>query len=763
MKLRLLFIWAKESDTKESKMIYLVCSIVLFGGVAVSSQQHQQEINLPAFNDFSPPEEVNGYLNANPKVQRSFEVGSGRSEEDAIQEVERLIEADPGLPRLTRGEILDILDNITKQDERNLLDSISQDSFRDPKALMVVKAYTPLGSGEVNVEEFYTKPPIISIVDSEEDFQTAKPVGPSSTTTSKSSIRRNPVKTSQEKKPYGGSTKKPYRGNTVFKSRTTAATTEPTTHDYTKPTVNYREPSETPKRRRQRISTTTTTTTQLPATTYRPRRRPPVRKEPKYPNHKYPGDLPSRYPPEGIRIVRPPAIRQSPSELNAELEDLLPQEVETQETVVEVPGSTRRPPGSSEMHFGSLSEPSIELEIPDHLKKVVADLNLAAIKDSTNQINAVLPPPHLNKNEAEKAEEVLASIGGPFLPPRSAAPNANVMADNLSPDMQKLLKSFGLLPDDHKTNKTVDIPDFNPEKAEIHPESYVGFKPLPEDSESSKNMEEFLAQFGLISNRDGKSLKKGKSLLPNVDPKNVKIEQISLDTVPDDLKPLLQEMGFGVRGSRKIREQPSGNSAEASSDEKTPGFGGKVDPGEEYVPEEDVKKLGRLVEILKKLEQINGTITEDDMAQADKQELKELITSLNRAAQEEKNPVPLSEQLGPNPHEFDFGLKKNEIKRQEGAAGTTTEETVETVTAESLPEETKTPSIKDLEDSFGGATEPSTTESVPDPTTTRRSGVYYLLDWNTFFEIDDQKGKRVNLRLQPKVGDPKRFYSVNVP
>lgn len=91
----------------------------------------------------------------------------------------------------------------------------------------------------------------------------------------------------------------------------------------------------------------------------------------------------------------------------------------------------------------------------------------------------------------------------------------------------------------------------------------------------------------------------------------------------------------------------------------------------------------------------SGTITEENIDEIEKEELTDLIRSLNEA-QDEKT-VPLNEQDAPNPLENDFGLGKNEVKRQES----TTTEKVETVTAESLPEETKTPSLKDLEDSFG--------------------------------------------------------------
>lgn len=74
-------------------------------------------------------------------------------------------------------------------------------------------------------------------------------------------------------------------------------------------------------------------------------------------------------------------------------------------------------------------------------------------------------------------------------------------------------------------------------------------------------------------------------------------------------------------------------------------------------------------------------------------------------------------------------------------------------------EENATPNLQDLEDSFGGL---PTEEPTPRPAN-KQIGVYYLLDWNTIFDIDDQKGTRVNLRFQPKVGDPSRFFAVNIP
>ncbi|CAH0547256.1 unnamed protein product [Brassicogethes aeneus] len=70
---------------------------------------------------------------------------------------------------------------------------------------------------------------------------------------------------------------------------------------------------------------------------------------------------------------------------------------------------------------------------------------------------------------------------------------------------------------------------------------------------------------------------------------------------------------------------------------------------------------------------------------------------------------------------------------------------------------------KDLMQSFGGDNVNSeNTENnhhyKPQESSNPRNGVYYLIDWNTFLEVDDTKGQSVHLRFQPKVGDPKRFF-----
>lgn len=182
----------------------------------------------------------------------------------------------------------------------------------------------------------------------------------------------------------------------------------------------------------------------------------------------------------------------------------------------------------------------------------------------------------------------------------------------------------------------------------------------------------------------------------------------------------------------------------------------------QFATQEEMQKIQKLVEFVKKLEKLNGSVTENDLKKIGKDDLKEFIATLN----EYNKITPLDKQEAPNPIEFEVGLEKNEIKRQENSSDTavTTTDAATTQEIQILSGEDKGPSIKDLEDSFGGQTDPPTTP-VPVETTTplRKTGFYYLVDWNSFFDIDDQKGKRVNLRFQPTIGDPKRFLSVTVP
>ncbi|KAJ8919573.1 hypothetical protein NQ315_002195 [Exocentrus adspersus] len=666
---------------------------------------HPQSIRLPDLQNTAPPLEVNSLEQRNhfPRsIPSTPDVYSRNNVEDTIREVEIMLKANPTLPRLTRGEILDLLENITKADKAK---SSDEGRWRDPKAIMVVKPYTPANDNIKSMEELFTKPPVTQIVGNEP----LKKVGDNY------NFKRIPLDI-----PEIDASKEPAALENEL-SNTPSTSTTPVT-------VSKHPPKKTGhKRRRPAPPTAGNSPTSVPnPTTYHPTRR-PIRRRPttteRYPNHKYPDDLltSTALPSHGLKVIDAPKF--NPSDLN---EDLQMVEYRPSSAVIgEVQKHNTADVGLASTTTSSLIDLVPEVETSSTTKR---------------------PP---EKQEEDEIKKMLASFG--VLPVRStttttSVPDISQVADNLSPDMRELLKSFGLISDTNESSQgsvsstTEEVFGFNPVKAEVKPDAYAGFKPLPEDDYSRQDMEELLARFGL-----GRSSRRDKSITRKERGDAVKDKELNLDVVPEQYKEVLEDIGLTDRRGKMIRSEPLTNTQHV------------YNPGEpQYATEEELEKLSQLIEVVRQLERLNGSTSEEDLKKIDVDGLRELVSSLNV----ENDITPLDEQSAPNPVNFDYGLEKNEVKRQENGTSTTTE------AAATTTQESQNGDIKDLEASFGGQADAApATEAAAVETTTpaRKTGFYYLLDWNTFLDIDDQKGKRVNLRFQPKVGDPKRFYSISVP
>lgn len=119
------------------------------------------QFKIPELPTFPPPHEISKNV-----VSTDIHTSSTTNLEEIVKEVETMLRANPNLPRLTRGEILDLLENITTTDnlQQNGIIKTQKQKERDPKAVMLVKPYTP-ESGEIhNMEELFTKPPVTQIV-----------------------------------------------------------------------------------------------------------------------------------------------------------------------------------------------------------------------------------------------------------------------------------------------------------------------------------------------------------------------------------------------------------------------------------------------------------------------------------------------------------------------------------------------------------------------------------------------------------------------
>ncbi|KAF2881326.1 hypothetical protein ILUMI_24842 [Ignelater luminosus] len=756
----------------------------------------REEIKLPNVNDSSPLE-INHNLN-NKKVFGRTVSNFERSIsylDKTVREVESLINANSTLPRLTRGEILEIIENITKSDLLEAQQKLNNKSKeRDQKAVMLVMPYTPGKSDEGEMQELFTKPPVTKIIG--ESVKVSEPrVKPTH------KRRRRP--TSQTTKGPQGAfygevfpeplldreiiTKKPILKEEFSKpSIVTYLSTSTTTKEPEPEITTYRPIQELFPEKTKYIKGSPFTTTSKPLTisteisvvinnsprteqpNYPKRRRRPSKHPQRYPNHKYPDEKESTTLKinEGLQIVESPKL-----------------ETATTAKQTSFSFATVPPARPSKPHRFTTAKPFLsEVNLPDDLKSTFEDLDL---HDSLNTHPLVYEseqsyakPPPLNDN----VKDILASIGVlPSTTTTTILPGISNVADTLSPDMKELLMSFGLLPDPNVKDNPESVKEepIGVPTAEIRPESYVQFKPLPESGVARSEMEELLEQFGL--GKRTKGLRRQKAVSTEKPPKILSdVPVIDEDILPDYVRGVASDLGLKTRNGKKIRtaafektmeknkvETPSTEkpSTERSSTKKPSTEKDHVmDPLEtSYATQDELEKLNQLLDIIKELERLNGTATEEDLKKIDIKNLKDLVGSLNK-----DEFVPLDEQeWAPDPLNYDYGLSKNEVKRQENTTSVITESVVvvtpSATTTTTTTTTTEASNIKDLEDSFGGSSDTGVQATLPPPTQAPRTGFYYLLDWNSFFEIDDQKGKRVNLRLQPHVGDPKQFLSVTVP
>ncbi|XP_029669434.1 uncharacterized protein LOC115239193 isoform X2 [Formica exsecta] len=331
--------------------------------------------------------------------------------------------------------------------------------------------------------------------------------------------------------------------------------------------------------------------------------------------------------------------------------------------------------------------------------------------------------------------------------------------NNLTPDIQLLFQRFGLQTSNLITTTTTTL------RPTMNTNSYTNFKPLPTSKIKNEDMKEFLAQFGL-----GISDNRQKKSMP------ASTERPSLiEAVPDNMRQILENIGLISRKVSKTKIEDTKNVPKVQDIEpKNTNKFHVFKPHEVQVKDERQRmKINELLDIVNKLIQEGKTSTENVQKAAN-----DLLVN-TKTLKDGPDPLHIEEII----RIYNEDLK-NEVKRQNS------EETVETITVsnEDLTKTTTTTTVPDsakngsafldtlvspvpmsstptnanllaLEESFGGTTR------APDPVlpTKRRSGLYFLVDWNTFLEVGDEDSEKVNLRFQPKVGDRTRFLPVTIP
>lgn len=710
------------------------------------------------------------------------EAFKGRDVNKTVAKVEAILAKNPTLPRLTRGEIIALFEDITRSDASKKKQQESPKSLPDrseaekDKSLMVVLPFNPSANQTQGLEELYTRQPVTRIVGVESTTQTST----STTTTArpkkkrKNGTRRKP--TNQEIRP-------------VYVDGTRTSTAVPPAQDVSwNPMVGSDEKST-------------------------------VKKQNSY---------------SGIDV---PHYMQDTLDTFQNSNNQVFVTVSPQKSTIKQQ-STASPADSS------TSLPNIAIaaqSLTPELKNLLVSLGLLNPDGTqvsmpfTTTTTTHLPPPLIQYISINPTVDPASYI---VFKPLPGGTRGNVRGNNddaLSDDMRHFLASFGLTSDSEssRSQKALSAMDIKPSSGISTTTSTTSTEvPLKssekKEEEVNKNdsmlpdinpdiltddMKDVLENIGLMK----KPKRKSKGAIFNPAMRVGVLSQPEEKEKVNKLLTTIKELSEAERNkslsAEEIAEQLQNITAtlaeENKEDEHELVEGESSEMSYEgYEPaEEELLKLqnGFVDDDLKDDFALDGAIGDisnnsNDLAlESSSDTLNMKDSGAKQSLKDTHNPPdPLS------PEEINHFIEnsKNEVKRQQPkkkrqqpSSTTTVVGTQASSTTESSPvlnstsDETKSnsdsssdstlslspvpssdsvasdsaaaaasdlddtsPSTDDLIDSFGGENPPEN----------RPNGLYFLVDWNTFLRVGTDN-KTVDLNFSPKVGDPKNFIPITVP
>ncbi|XP_055915130.1 uncharacterized protein LOC129948238 [Eupeodes corollae] len=105
-----------------------------------------------------------------------------------IEQVQKILQADPSLPRLTKGEIEDLFEQVTREEYEKSLQVGDVQRANNMRALMLVLPYNTENTTDEVLQELYTRPPITKVIESYSSPQPQKFQSSASTTSGKVEI-----------------------------------------------------------------------------------------------------------------------------------------------------------------------------------------------------------------------------------------------------------------------------------------------------------------------------------------------------------------------------------------------------------------------------------------------------------------------------------------------------------------------------------------------------------------------------------------------
>ncbi|XP_043467053.1 uncharacterized protein LOC122501560 isoform X2 [Leptopilina heterotoma] len=629
-----------------------------------------------------------------------------------IQEVEKKIQADPTLPKLSRKDIVDILQNITTKDLISDYKTLENTRNDYQRALMVVLPYNSNGAEE-HLKDLYTKPPIIQMLSDDDVFHEQEKNRLSNENSLKKQVSDNFIPTfPTSHHSIHESVDKQHGDNEEKVDSKLNSTPEKFSFDLEKlseiltttsvrPVYTWRPVSKETDSPQDVITSVSTTEAPFSKSTqhvlssdqwrYHP---PPTTSSPSTNSKTY---LTTQKSPSVLKEFFLPTIQSSPEvkyknqQTDSNVFKFLESEamtLPTTKTDQSVPlfvtpmhdQKVDNSPKLAEVNNGN-TMPTMRPEIEDLLKSIglqplKTPLDLTFDKKETQfQIpdsnNLVYGPTfgvtNTGVDTLSIAQQNTFDNSDQINSGQTSSDQITKGVSNLTPSVQLLFKKFGLPTNlDFEaltTSTTTTTTTVKPTQASYY--SYTNFKPLPNSSVRDKEMRDFLAKFGLgvsaSESRSQKAMKQNRQVTP----------PSLIEAVPMNMKRILENIGLIRPRARidDIKKQQVNNKPQTTTPAKLHVF----KPQESSVFNDQQRaKINELLNTVKKVQKGKATI--DDV-----QRVADEVLESTKSLPEGPDPVSLEEILKLYKEDL-----KNEVKRRQ-----TTDTDIKATTTEMTPKKEK--------------------------------------------------------------------------
>ncbi|XP_058825186.1 uncharacterized protein LOC131685474 isoform X2 [Topomyia yanbarensis] len=643
-----------------------------------------------------------------------------------IAEVERLLALDPTLPRLTKGEIEELFENVTREELAKSLREGDQNRAQHMRALMLVLPYHTNNMNPDNLQDIYTLPPVTKVI----------------------GVEGIPKHTSTEV--LGGSI-----GITPAKQIATTQTTTTTTSTPTQfPIFRHRSTTQTASRK-------PVSTTQVPITTIRFSTPKPTTFHPALQNIIREDSKPAATTAEPSKAAEINEILAAIGFGNGPLPSFKPLPV-GMTTPVEMARTTPKVPFN----------PPSSAESSEELKTLLRSFGLLNDSEETVGITSIPPvefhqipeylsdaqPSHLIHNEGPKVEELEPE------PPAMAKPDIRPddfvafkpLPDDaplLNGDLNQLLKSFGLLDNGDRKKKsmkseTTAAPDVAP----------MNDVPMI-DKDLVPQMATLLDTLGIQTMKKERSGRKfeTKKNSNGIEPKTNGVSTKTKKTIDNEDYRKLEQLWETIRELEKLNINLTDDSLDALNlrnynlSESLLAQGPNPLENVELMRTNEIKKRQQPNQQKKPEEPIRISL---DLGESNS-------SSTTPASSVNSRQVEIISTTTNSTTILDVESDADPPSSTRSSSSASTSSPASTSKPESSNSGSESARIHEAyDDSFGGYdVDPVAQQPLPQPS---RNGFYFLADWNSFLEVGEDPNKVV-INFRPRAGDPARFLPVNVP